>query len=97
MRLDFNYFKINDLIFIIEKKLENINKLISSDINYKDLVFNVETKESLEKLNKSTSFIKGKLGKVIRLKRIPNLTFKLDYSLEAGSNVLSKLKSITNE
>ncbi len=44
--------KINDLIFIIEKKLENINKLISSDINYKDLVFNVETKESLEKLNK---------------------------------------------
>ena len=29
----------------------------------------------------------------IRLKRIPSLTFKLDHSLERGSNILDKLKS----
>tara|TARA_S200000501_G_scaffold356226_1_gene378701 strand:- start:72 stop:407 length:336 start_codon:yes stop_codon:yes gene_type:complete len=83
------------LISIIKIKIAK--DLANATVYYSHLGNENERKKSLEKLNKSTSFIKGKLGKVVRLKRIPNLTFKLDYSLEAGSNVLSKLKSITNE
>ena len=78
-------------------KIKISKDLTNATVYYSHLGKDLEKKKSLEKLNKSTSFIKGKLGKVIRLKRIPNLIFKLDYSLEAGSNVLNELKSLKNE
>mgnify|MGYP001299329577 CR=1 FL=1 len=67
--------------------------LANATVFYSHLGSESERKKSLEKLNKATSFIKKKLGKNIRLKRIPSLTFKLDHSLERGSNILDKLKS----
>ena len=53
-----------------------------------------EQKKSYEKLNKAKGFIKGELGKHIRLKRIPNLIFRLDDSLERGFNTVNKLNTL---
>lgn len=53
-----------------------------------------EQQRSLEKLNKSCGFIKGMIGKDIRLKRIPNLRFRLDHSLERGFNVVDQLNRL---
>lgn len=78
-------------------KIKISKDLANATVFYSHLGNDKEKQKSLEKLNKSTAFIKGKLGKVIRIKRIPNLIFKLDYSLESGSDVLNTLKSLNNE
>ena len=52
-----------------------------------------DQKRSLEKLKKSASFIKGRLSKLIKIKRIPNLSFKLDDSLERGSHLINKMNT----
>ena len=70
--------------------------LSSAIVYYSHFGSEPEQKKSLEKLRKSTSFIKGELGKHIRLKRIPNLSFRLDDSLERGFNIVNKLKDVSN-
>ena len=67
--------------------------LANATIFYSHLGSEAEKRKSYEKLKKSTSFIKKELGKNIRLKRIPSLTFRLDLSLERGSDILDKMKS----
>lgn len=66
--------------------------LANATIFYSHLGSESERKKSFEKLKKSSAFIKKKLGKTIRLKRIPNLTFKIDHSLERGSDIIDKMK-----
>ncbi len=75
-------------------KLKISKDLTNATVFYSHLGSDQERKKSYEKLIKSTSFIKKELGKHIRLKRIPHLTFKQDFSLERGSDVLDKLKSL---
>ena len=67
--------------------------LANATVFYSHLGSESERKKSFEKLKKSRLFIKRELNKHIRLKRIPSLTFKLDNSLERGSEILEKLKS----
>ena len=67
--------------------------LMNATVFYSHLGSELEQRKSFEKLRKSTSFIKKELGKNIRLKRIPSLTFRLDHSLERGSNILDAMKS----
>tara|TARA_A100001015_G_C15043918_1_gene741951 strand:+ start:3207 stop:3536 length:330 start_codon:yes stop_codon:yes gene_type:complete len=67
--------------------------LANATVFYSHLGSEQERKKSYEKLTKSTAFIRKTLGKNIRLKRIPSLTFKIDHSLERGSNIIDKLKS----
>ena len=70
--------------------------LSSATVFYSHLGTETEQKKSFEKLSKSTSFIKGELGKHIRLKRIPNLIFRLDNSIERGFNLLQKLNKMND-
>jgi ribosome-binding factor A len=53
-----------------------------------------ERKKATEKLKKAAFFIKKQLGQTVRLKRIPNLIFKFDDSLERGSQLLQKINQI---
>ncbi len=70
--------------------------LSSATVFYSHLGSESEQKKSFEKLSKSTSFIKGELGKHIRLKRIPNLIFRLDNSIERGFNLLQKINKMND-
>ncbi|MGA0242336.1 MAG: 30S ribosome-binding factor RbfA [Candidatus Marinamargulisbacteria bacterium] len=70
--------------------------LSSATVFYSHLGSDDERKRSFEKLKKSASFVKGKLGQHIRLKRIPNLTFRLDNSIERGFNTIAKLNDIND-
>lgn len=67
--------------------------LANATVFYSHLGSDAEKRKSFEKLKKSTGFIKKELGKNIRLKRIPTLTFKRDPSIERGSSILDKMKS----
>lgn len=50
--------------------------------------------EVIEGLNSSSSFIRKRLGKLLTLKYIPRITFKLDESVEKGSEMYFKLKDM---
>ncbi|MGC6366947.1 MAG: 30S ribosome-binding factor RbfA [Candidatus Marinamargulisbacteria bacterium] len=70
--------------------------LSNATVFYSHMGSEAEKRKSFEKLRKSASFIKGELGKHIRLKRIPNLTFRLDDSLERGFNIVTKLNQVND-
>lgn len=54
-----------------------------------------EQRKTNEKLTKSRGFIQRKLNKTIRLKRIPELVFKLDDSLARGSHLIETLNKVS--
>ena len=70
--------------------------LANATIFYSHLGSKEQQRKSFEKLNKSVSFIQRQLNKTLRLKRIPILKFKLDNSLEAGSNIITQLNELTD-
>jgi len=53
-----------------------------------------EKSSSIAALNRASGFIRHLLGERIRLKRIPEIAFQLDESLERGGRVLRLLKEI---
>ena len=50
-----------------------------------------EQAEFMEGIESAKGFIRGELGKRVRLRSIPELLFKLDHSLAEGTRILSLL------
>jgi len=53
--------------------------------------------KDLEGLRKAAPFIRGELGRRVRLRNVPELTFHLDQSIEEGDRVLKILDDIHGE
>ena len=75
---------------------------VSKDLRYaKVFVSSLGEKEdkakNLEGLVSAAGFIRGELGKRLRLKYIPELTFKLDESIEYGIHISKVLEEIKNK
>ena len=70
--------------------------LANATIIYSHFGTKAEQKKSFEKLQKSASFIQRELGRSIRLKRIPNLTFQFNDALEKGSFVVDQLNRLND-
>ena len=94
----------NDLneIIISDNFLTISNIEISSDLYYCKIHITSEgTDEKREKivdsLNNSKSFIRHKLTQRIEIRRIPELTFKLDKALEKGLAVLKVLDQLRDK
>jgi ribosome-binding factor A len=71
---------------------------VSDDLRHARIymsVFEEEKKEaSLKVLNSSARFIRNELGKRIKIKFIPDLTFKLDESITYGAKIDQLLEDI---
>ena len=75
---------------------------VTKDLRYaKVFVSSLEEKDdkakSLEGLASAAGFIRGELGKRLRLKYIPELIFKLDESIEYGIHISKVLEEIKNK
>ncbi len=53
--------------------------------------------ESMAGLQSATSFVRGELGRRIRLRRTPEVVFLEDTSLERGDRILSLINRISQE
>ncbi len=53
--------------------------------------------ESMAGLRSATSFVRGELGRRIRLRRTPEVVFLEDTSLERGDRILSLINRISQE
>lgn len=72
---------------------------VSSDLGYARIFVSFYGDRSkagriVEALNHSAGFIQGLLGRRIRLRTIPRLTFIFDESLERGFRIMQKLKEL---
>ena len=65
---------------------------VTNDLRYAKIFFSVlgneqEEKSTLEALNKAKGFIRTEIGKRIRLRFTPEISFVLDKSLEQGARI----------
>lgn len=56
-----------------------------------------QRKLTTEALIKATGYIRSEIGKRIRLKFTPEITFKLDSSIERGTRIIKLIEEVNNE
>lgn len=60
-------------------------------------IFNTKNKEKvLEALKKASGYIRSELGKRVRMRNIPSLTFVLDDSIEYGNHMDKVIQQVMN-
>ena len=64
---------------------------------YLSVLNTAESQKTLKKINESASFVKSELGRRLKMKYVPNLTFKIDESIEYGRKIDSLLDGIHSE
>lgn len=72
---------------------------VSKDLRYANIYASVfgepdQQKVSIEALQKAQGFIRGELGRRIRLRYTPEITFKLDQSISHGSRIIALMEGV---
>lgn len=90
------YRKINDprIKFVTITRIK-----VSPDLKYADIfvtIFNDEAqqKKALKGLKNATKFIRGELGKDLKLRYVPNIKFKIDKDLEYQYKLLDIITEV---
>ena len=107
-RIDEEYKKVLSQIIGYELKNPNVTGLISvtkvkvtPDLKYAKVYVSImnskNIKETMERLKKSSGFIRTELAKKVNLRNTPELTFEIDDSIEYGAKIDSILKEIMPE
>jgi len=93
------YRKINDprIKFVTITRIK-----ISSDLKYANIfvtIFNDEEqqKKALKGLKNATKFIRGELGKGLKLRYVPNIKFIIDEDLEHHYKLLKIIAEISDQ
>lgn len=72
---------------------------VSPDLRYAKVYASVlgsgeQQKASTEALNRATGYIRSEIGKRIRLRYTPEISFQLDTSIERGTRVIKLIKEV---
>ena len=93
------YRKINDprIKFVTITKVK-----VSSDLKYADIfvtIFNdrKQQKKALEGLKNATKFIRGELGKDLKIRYVPDIKFIIDKDLEQQYKLLKIITEINDQ
>lgn len=93
------YRKINDprIKFVTITRIK-----VSSDLKYADVfvtIFNDkdQQKKALKGLKNATKFIRGELGKDLKLRYIPKIEFKIDEDLEHQYKLLEIITEVHDQ
>ena len=75
---------------------------VTNDYSYATIYVSFLGKEErkqagLKALNRAKGFIRSELGKRLSIRKVPDLIFKLDDSLEKGERIESIISKINNE
>jgi ribosome-binding factor A len=57
----------------------------------------IEKKETIQALESASGYIRHELGERLKTRRIPELTFRLDNTMEKADKVLRIIDEITSE
>lgn len=99
--------KINNIIYreINDPRIKfvTITRVkVSSDLKYADIfvtIFNdrKQQKKTLEGLKNATKFIRGELGKDLKIRYVPNIKFLIDKDLEQQYKLLKTITEINDQ
>jgi ribosome-binding factor A len=72
---------------------------VSPDLSHAKIFVSIQTdeKETLWGLKKASGFIRSELARRLPLKRVPDLQFVVDHSIEPTSRLLTLLEEIRKE
>ncbi|MDA1353685.1 MAG: 30S ribosome-binding factor RbfA [bacterium] len=71
--------------------------LSKADVFYSQIGSDEEKEVTFATLKRAAGFIKGELGRIIRLKYIPKLTFRFDEGIERGALIAAQLRKLKDE
>ena len=75
---------------------------VADDLRYAKIYVSVmgdeeDIKNSMDVLNRASGYIRGEIGKVVRLRYVPEISFKYDKSIEHGAHISRLLREIQTE
>jgi len=75
---------------------------VSSDLKYAKIYVSVfgnkeEQKATMAALKKAQGYVRTELGRRIRLRHVPEVSFKLDSSIEHGTRVIKLLDGVIRD
>ena len=74
---------------------------LTSDLSYLTIYYTTLDNEKIEDtskaLERSKAFIRNQLGKHVQIRKLPELIFKYDSSLEYGNKIESGLKKVLKD
>ena len=100
---------VEEISDILEKEIKDPNisyvtitgAKISSDLSYAKVYFTCllddKKEEILKSLNKASSFIRKELCNRVEIRKMPEITFLYDQSIEYGNNIENIIKRINGE
>ena len=105
-RLEHEFVEKISAILRTEIKDERINFVtvtsasITKDLYYAKIYVTVlndnERESTIKLLNKASNFIERELSKRVEIRRMPNITFVYDESIEYANNIENIIESINN-
>ena len=78
-------------------KVEVANDLGYADVKYSYLGDDKNLEDLQAALDRSKGFFRREINRVVRLRKIPELRFQLDRSMEKGSEILTLLEKVRTE
>jgi len=87
----------------LHKALTSVTEVeVTNDLRHVKILISVlgdeeQKKEVMSGLESARGFIRGELGKRVKLRFTPEIHFKLDESIEKGSKILALIDSIKNQ
>lgn len=83
--------------FITVTGVEVTNDLSQAKVFLSVMGSEEEKEASLKALGRSSGFLRAELGKRIRLRKVPELLFKFDTSIDYGSRIETILQQLDEE
>ncbi|MCA9776923.1 MAG: 30S ribosome-binding factor RbfA [Candidatus Eremiobacteraeota bacterium] len=78
-------------------KVEVANDLGYADVKYSYLGDDKNLEDLQAALDRSKGFFRREINRVVRLRKIPELRFQLDRSMEKGSEILTLLEKVRTD
>lgn len=75
-------------------RIEVASDLGTADVKYSYLGDDSKLEDLQQALNRSKGFFRREINKVVRLRKIPELRFHLDRSMEKGAEILTLLEKV---
>jgi ribosome-binding factor A len=91
-----NKIKHKDLGFVTVTDAKVSDDLIHATV-YVSVLNAEEGEKIVKKLNSAASFIKGELGRRLKMRRVPTLVFRIDESIQYGMKIDKLLDDIKSE
>jgi len=72
---------------------------VADDLRYAKVFVSImgqqeEVKNSMDVLARAAGYIRSELGKTLRLRYVPEITFKYDHSIEQGAHISKLLREV---